>query len=81
MAETKATRVSDKQKKENFLDSKLADILTSNESFEAFWDKAKKDNLEADTVLMSLIGLYANGSIKLKKKKIVQEILVMDEEE
>lgn len=81
MASETKTRVSDKQRREKFYDSKIADILTDIESYEAFWEKCKNDGLEANVVIAGLVDLYTNGRIKLKKKKIVQEILVMDDED
>lgn len=81
MASETKTRVSDKQRREKFYDSKIADILTDIESYEAFWEKCKNDGFEANVVIPGLVDLYTNGRIKLKKKKIVQEILVMDDED
>ena len=73
----KATRISDKQRKESFYDSKLKDVLDS-ESLDAFWEKSKKDGLDTDIALNGLVSLYVSGSIKLKKQKITKEIIVLD---
>lgn len=79
MANEPKTRVSDKQRKDNFYETKLSDILTDTEKYDAFWDKCKADGLEAPKVLEALAELYSSERIVLKKRKIVLEQIYMED--
>lgn len=76
--EEKKNRVSEKQKKELFYNSKINELVDID-VLDAFWDSCKKNNMQPQDVANALFELYGNEKIKLQKKKIVKEVLVMED--